>query len=236
MNTVYIGYDPKEETAYQVLKFSLERISSKNIRVVPIRKNIVELMGLYRRESEMIDGQPYDVIDGRPFSTEFSFTRFLVPALMNFKGWALFCDCDFIFLSDVADLIKNVDESKAVYCVQHDYTPKEKHKMDGKIQTIYPRKNWSSCVLWNCGHPANALITPKIASNETGAFLHRFQWLPDNLIGEFPIEWNWLEGEYDKPDTPPAVIHYTNGGPWFKECQHVDYAQEWLDALAEANG
>ena len=108
--------------------------------------------------------------------------------------------------------------------------------MDGQKQVAYPRKNWSSCVLWNCGHPANALITPKIANSETGAFLHRFQWLSDNLIGEFPIEWNWLEGEYDKPDTPPAVIHYTNGGPWFKECQDVDYAQEWIDALAEANG
>ena len=104
MNTVYIGYDPKEETAYQVLKFSLERISSKNIRVVPIRKNIVELMGLYRRESEMIDGQPYDVIDGRPFSTEFSFTRFLVPALNMYEGKALFMDSDMYVRADINEL------------------------------------------------------------------------------------------------------------------------------------
>ena len=160
----------------------------------------------------------------------------MAPHLADYKGWALFIDCDFLFTRDVKELFDLSDPSYALMCAKHDYVPRGETKMDGQKQVAYPRKNWSSCVLWNCGHPANALITPKIANNETGAFLHRFQWLSDNLIGEFPIEWNWLEGEYDKPDTPPAVIHYTNGGPWFKECQDVDYAQEWIDALAEANG
>jgi len=86
MNTVYIGYDPKEDMAYQVLKFSLERITTKPIRVVPIRLDVVQRMGLYRREFSTMDGQRYDIIDGRPFSTDFSFTRFLVTFLEYVSG------------------------------------------------------------------------------------------------------------------------------------------------------
>ena len=221
---IFIGWDSREEDAYKVCVHTIKKHASKDVDIVPLKRDELIKQGLYTRD------------EGGNVSTEFAYTRFLTPHLTGYKGWALFIDCDFLFTRDVAELFSLADPQYAVMCVQHDYTPSAAIKMDGQKQVAYPRKNWSSCVLWNCGHPANAIITPDIVNTETGAFLHRFQWLSDNLIGELPLEWNWLEGEYEKPDEIPAVIHYTNGGAWFKECQDVDYAQEWLDALQEANG
>ena len=220
---IFIGWDSREEDAYKVCVHTIKKHASKDVEIVPLKRDELIKQGLYTRD------------EGGNVSTEFAYTRFLTPYLADYKGWALFIDCDFLFTRDVAELFSLADPQYAVMCVQHDYTPSAAIKMDGQKQVAYPRKNWSSCVLWNCGHPANAIITPDIVNTETGAFLHRFQWLSDNLIGELPLEWNWLEGEYEKPDEIPAVIHYTNGGAWFKECQDVDYAQEWLDALQQAS-
>jgi lipopolysaccharide biosynthesis glycosyltransferase len=220
---IFIGWDSREEDAYKVCVHTIKKHASKDVEIVPLKRDELIKQGLYTRD------------EGGNVSTEFAYTRFLTPHLTGYKGWALFIDCDFLFTRDVAELFSLADPQYAVMCVQHDYTPSAAIKMDGQKQVAYPRKNWSSCVLWNCGHPANAIITPDIVNTETGAFLHRFQWLSDNLIGELPLEWNWLEGEYEKPDEIPAVIHYTNGGAWFKECQDVDYAQEWLDALQQAS-
>mgnify|MGYP001366854662 FL=1 len=220
---IFIGWDSREEDAYKVCVHTIKKHASKDVEIVPLKREELIKEGLYTRD------------EGGNVSTEFAYTRFLTPYLTDYKGWALFIDCDFLFTRDVAELFSLADPQYAVMCVQHDYTPSAAIKMDGQKQVAYPRKNWSSCVLWNCAHPANSLITPHIVNSETGAFLHRFQWLSDNLIGELPLEWNWLEGEYEKPDEIPAVIHYTNGGAWFKECQDVDYAQEWLDALQEAS-
>jgi len=220
---IFIGWDSREEDAYKVCVHTIKKHASKDVEIVPLKRDELIEQGLYTRD------------EGGNVSTEFAYTRFLTPYLADYKGWALFIDCDFLFTRDVAELFSLADPQYAVMCVQHDYTPSAAIKMDGQKQVAYPRKNWSSCVLWNCGHPANAIITPDIVNTETGAFLHRFQWLSDNLIGELPLEWNWLEGEYEKPDEIPAVIHYTNGGAWFKECQDVDYAQEWLDALQQAS-
>ena len=96
---------------------------------------------------------------------------------MGFKGWAIFCDCDFIFFKDPALILEGLDQSKAIYCVQHDYTPKERHKMDGQQQTIYPRKNWSSLVIFNCNHPSNSKLNIDTVNSESGSFLHQFKWL-----------------------------------------------------------
>ena len=220
---IFVGWDSREEDAYKVCVHTIKKHASKDVEIIPLKRDELIKDGLYTRD------------EGGNVSTEFAYTRFFTPYLAGYKGWALFIDCDFLFTRDVAELFSLAEPQYAVMCVQHDYTPSAAIKMDGQKQVAYPRKNWSSCVLWNCGHPANAIITPDIVNTETGAFLHRFQWLSDNLIGELPLEWNWLEGEYEKPDEIPAVIHYTNGGAWFKECQDVDYAQEWLDALQEAS-
>ena len=234
MNTVYIGYDPKEDTAYEVLKFTIERISGKNIRVVPLRKDLLELTGMYRRKSELIKGQPYDIIDGRPFSTEFSFSRFLVPALNLYEGKALFMDSDMYLRADVNELFEMCDmDYYPVWCVHHDYNPKNKTKMDGKEQHQYNRKNWSSLIMFNCGHSENRKLTPEVVNTQTGRWLHGFGWLPDKEadIGRIPEEWNWLDG-HSPEDMDAKNVHFTTGGPWFKDWKprgaiEGKYAVEW---------
>jgi hypothetical protein len=114
--------------------------------------------------------------------------------------------------------------------VQHEYEPSHDIKMDGKKQTRYPRKNWSSFIVFNCAHPDVRALTPEVVNSATPAYLHRFEWIPDeSQIGALDLDWNFLEGEYVKPEQTPRVIHYTNGGPWFDEWQEVDYADLWRD-------
>ncbi len=152
-----------------------------------------------------------------------------MPHLAGYRGWALFCDCDFLFLADIKRLVELIDDRYAVMCVHHDHRPPESWKMDGRAQTLYPRKNWSSMVLYNCGHPDNAALTPDLINRQTGAFLHRFQWLDDAVIGAVPETWNWLEGWCRKPDDGhPDAVHFTRGGPWFDDWKDVEFAALWL--------
>jgi hypothetical protein len=153
----------------------------------------------------------------------------LTPALAGYSGTALFCDCDFLWLADVGELARLVDPAQAVHCVQHDYRPTEQTKMDGRVQTQYPRKNWSSLMVFNCGHPSVRSLTPAVVNTQSGAYLHRLQWVADSDIGNLPVEWNWLEGWNEKPaNGTPKAVHFTRGGPWFEQWQHVDYAELWL--------
>lgn len=170
------------------------------------------------------------MIDGRPFTTEFSHTRFLVPALNGYKGWALFMDSDMIFLSDIKKLFALCDEKFAVMCVKHTHIPKDGSvKMDNREQLRYHRKNWSSFVMWNCGHPANASLTEERVNFMKGSDLHAFTWLPDNLIGSLPYSYNFISGVSPRVSGGmPDVIHFTEGGPWFDECQDVPYAGTWM--------
>jgi lipopolysaccharide biosynthesis glycosyltransferase len=218
---IFIGWDAREPEAYEVARFSLQRHASHPVEVTPIKLDELRARGLYRREDDPLA------------STQFTYSRFLTPVLAGFEGWALFCDCDFLWLGDVAELFQFNDENKALYCVQHDYRPRETTKMDGKVQTVYPRKNWSSLMLFNCNHPAVRKLTPELVNNQTGAFLHRLQWLEDDAIGALPEEWNWLEGWSQRPAAgTPKAVHFTRGGPWFKEWRKVDYADLWLAELA----
>lgn len=214
---VYVGWDSREDIAYQVCRQSILTRATVPVEVIPIKQAALRADGLYTRTADPLA------------STEFTYTRFFVPFLAGYKGWALFCDCDFLWLADIKDLIALTDDRYAVMCVQHEHRPPERLKMDGKTQTQYPRKNWSSMVLYNCGHPANAALTPELVNRETGSFLHRFQWLNDELIGAVPLTWNWLEGWSDPPvEGHPNVVHFTRGGPWFDNWQDVDYADLWL--------
>jgi hypothetical protein len=160
--------------------------------------------------------------------------------LAGFSGWALFCDCDFLWLGDVAGLADCTRAGKAIYCVQHDYRPKETVKMDGAVQTTYPRKNWSSLMLFNCDRPSVRGLTPEVVNRESGAYLHRMQWVADEDIGELPVEWNWLEGWNEKPAQGlPKAVHFTRGGPWFQQWQNVDYGDLWraeYDELTRKRG
>ena len=216
---VFIGYDPREDMAYQVCKHSILK-HQPDADVRPLIQTELRQAGWYKR--------PVDKLA----STEFTFTRFLVPELTNFRGWALFMDCDMILTTDIAELFAQADDRYAVMCVQHDYTPKEGMKMDGQKQTIYPRKNWSSVVLFNCGHPSNAKLTQDMVNDTelNGAYFHRFSWLKDEEVGELDHTWNYLVGVYDDIETP-KLIHYTEGGPWFENYRDCEFNELWKQEL-----
>jgi hypothetical protein len=214
---IFVGWDSREDVAFQVCKSSLERHASLPLEIVPLKQAELRSQGLYYRAPDPLA------------STEFTYTRFLVPTLASFSGWALFCDCDFLWQADVRALFTEADERYAVMCVKHDHRPPETSKMDGRVQTLYPRKNWSSLVLYNCGHPANRALHADVVNRESGSFLHQFRWLTNELIGALPATWNWLEGWDAKPAQGiPNAIHYTRGGPWFDNWRHVEYADLWL--------
>ena len=136
----------------------------------------------------------------------------------------------FLFLEDIKLLLKDLSNQKAIYCVKHDYSPKEKHKMDGQKQTIYPRKNWSSFILYNCSHPSNKKLSVELVNKESGSFLHQFKWLKDSEIGSLDERWNWLEGWTSQHNSEkPFAVHFTRGGPWFDEWQDVEFADKWIE-------
>ncbi|WP_341633741.1 hypothetical protein [Sphingomonas agri] len=214
---IFVGYDSREDIAWEVCRHSLLRHADEDLIVIPIRQESVRELGLYTR--------PLD----KGASTEFSITRFLTPYLAAQSGWVAFCDCDFLFTVDVREVFEGLDPSKAVYCVHHDYTPAHSIKMDGKAQSAYPRKNWSSFMLFNCDHPDVQALTPAVVNSATPAYLHRLEWVQDAAsIGALDLEWNFLVGEYPRPESTPRVLHYTVGGPWFDSWQDCDFADLWL--------
>lgn len=225
--TVYIGHDRREHVAYEVCRASIERRCSDAARIVRLDDDSVRHAGIYARGWKTKNGQRIDVGDGRPFSTDFAFSRFLVPALNLYQGWALFCDCDFLFTADLAGLFRLADDRYAIMCVKHEHDPVETSKMDGVSQGRYRRKNWSSLVLWNCEHAANRTVTLDCVNKMPGRWLHAFEWLKDEHIGDLPRSWNWLAGVDPEPPELPCGIHYTLGGPWFADYQNVPYADLW---------
>jgi hypothetical protein len=214
---VFVGYDTREDIAWQVCRFSMRRNASRDIEIYPLKQASLRELGLYTR--------PVDV----KATTEFSLTRFLTPYLAATDGWSVFVDCDFLYSRDIYELIDGLDKSKAVHVVKHEYDPANMIKMDGKQQTVYPRKNWSSFIAFNGANAAVKSLTPSVINVAEPAYLHRFSWIDDDsLIGGVDLEWNFLEGEYPKPAKVPAAVHYTNGGPWFENWQNVDFADLWL--------
>ena len=212
MINVFIGYDNKERVAYNVLSHSIIQNSTKPVAITPIALN--NLKDDFVRERNSLS------------STEFSFSRFIIPHLMNYQGWALFMDCDMLMFEDIAELWRMRDDRYAIQVCKHDYTPKEKTKFLGQVQTAYPKKNWSSFMLMNCKKCTT--LTPDYVNKASGLELHQFKWLEsEDLIGELPLEWNWLVGEYEHKEDVKNV-HYTEGGPWFKEYKDCDYSQDWF--------
>jgi lipopolysaccharide biosynthesis glycosyltransferase len=213
MINVFIGYDSKEKISHHILSESILRRSTKPVAITPIY--LPNIKDDFVRERNNLS------------STEFSFSRFIIPHLMNYRGWALFMDCDMLMMSDIAELWRLRDDKYAVQVCKHDYVPKEKTKFLGQTQTIYPKKNWSSFMLMNCSKCK--ALTPDYVNSATGLELHQFKWLEnDDLIGSLPLEWNWLVGEYEHKKEVKN-IHYTKGGPYFEAYNTCDYSSEWFD-------
>lgn len=223
---IFIGYDPRLADDYRVAVRSLYANCNRpeTIEVYPLILLELEQRGLYTRPTMRGDnGQMYDSISGAPMATEFALSRFLVPYLCAYQGHAVFVDSDVLFRGDVNDLLAYADDH-AVRCVQHDYSPANGYKMDGQQQTDYPRKNWSSVMLFNCAQNMN--LTPHLVNDQRGLWLQQFGWLEKEQIGELPLWWNWLEGEQERCDNP-LLVHYTRGTPRLLGYEHSAFASEW---------
>ena len=221
--TIYIGYDSVESVAWHTLVHSIYFHSSQPVSIVPL--NLNNLKGIYTRERDPKQ------------SNDFSFTRFLIPYLNNYQGMAIFMDCDMLFRTDIYKIFDDIDlqNEKAVYVVKHDYEAKEGLKYLNTVQYSYPRKNWSSFILWNCNHIANRKVTADYVNSASAMELHRFLWLDDSEIGELDVRWNWLVGDYSNPPSDVKNIHWTLGGPYFNEFKNVDFSEEWFEAFNKMN-
>jgi len=207
---VVIGFDQRESIAYHAFCQSIIENASMPINFLPLAKN--NLSNYKETHTDQ--------------SNDFIYSRFLTPYLNKFEGWAIFADGDMICQSDIKELWDLRDDSKALMVVKHDYQTKANIKYLGNKNENYPRKNWSSLILWNCSHPKHKILTPEFIENQTGKYLHRFSWLNDDEIGDLPKEWNWLAIEY--PENKDAkLIHYTLGTPCFKEYEKTDMSDIW---------
>lgn len=240
--SIWLGFDPREAAAYAVARSSIKRRLSVSAPVHGLVLDDLKSRGLFWRPQERRGAQLWDLISDAPCATEFSLTRFLVPHLASLSAirackhhrveeWALFADCDILARADLAELFALADPSKAVMVVKHDHRPVETVKMDGQVQTTYGRKNWSSVMLFHVNHPANAALTLELVNTRRGRDLHQFCWLEDDLIGELPVEWNWLAGTSD-PTVDPKIVHHTEGSPCLPGYENVSFADEWRDELA----
>lgn len=207
---IFIGYDPREAIAYHVCANSIIRNSSVPVSITPLALNN------FKDYTEThTDG-----------SNQFIYSRFLVPYLMNYRGWAIFMDGDMIVRGDIAELWELRNNMCDVMVVKHDYQTRMKEKYLGSKNENYPRKNWSSVILWNCGNHPNRRLTPEFIEKSTGADLHRFTWVDDSRIGELPRAWNWLPDEFG-PNPDAKLLHYTLGTPCFHEFSTTPQGDEW---------
>ena len=224
--TVYIGWDKREERAAEVARNSLLARTSMMIDVNYLKAQDLYDRRLLWRPVERSGEQLWDHLSNAPMSTEFANSRFTIPFICR-DDWALFVDCDTLFNADVAELYEFADDRFAVMCVKHQYVPTEKEKMSGMLQTSYPRKNWSSVVLWNLLHPAHQRLNLSMVNHYPGELLHRFFWLRDSEIGMLPAEWNWLVNVQPKPEQP-KIAHFTLGGPWLPDWKGAEHDDMWL--------
>ena len=215
---IVVGFDQREAIAYHTFSQSVLEKSSLPVLFLPLSINT--LKGYKETHNDK--------------SNDFVYSRFLTPYLHNFEGWAIFADGDMVCQSDIKELWDLRDETKALQVVMHDYKTKFNQKYLGNTNENYPRKNWSSLILWNCSHPKHKVLTPDFISSQTGKYLHRFSWLDDEDIGELPIDWNWLAIEY--PNNPKAkIIHYTLGTPCFKDYRNTEMAVTWHEVQQKVN-
>lgn len=210
MKRVFIGYDQNETVAYHVLAHSILEHSSVPVSITPLKLDQLPLT----RERAPLQ------------STEFSFSRFLVPWLCDYQGQALFIDCDMLFRGDISDLFACFDNRYAVQVVQHEYEAKPEQKFLNQPQSLYAKKNWSSVMLFN--NDRCRRLTPQVVNSSTGLSLHQFKWIDDEEIGSLPKCWNHLVGESGQEELSSSrLIHYTQGTPCFTKYANGDAASLW---------
>lgn len=221
---VYIGYDEREDQAAEVAIRSLRAVAPDLAPELLCRPKL-QAQGLLWRLTDQRGGQEHDLVSNAPQSTEFAISRFLTPIICQ-EGYALFVDCDVVFLSDPREMLQEVSAVHAVNVVKHAYVPDESFKMVNQKQVVYPRKNWSSVMLFNCEHAANRRLSLRDVNERPGRDLHAFYWLHDNEIGELWKGWNWLVDVQPRPQ-PSLIAHMTLGGPWLPGWKGGSFDDEW---------
>ena len=207
---VFVGYDPREAIAYHVCANSIIRNASAPVAIIPVALNLFT---------------DYKETHGDN-SNHFVYTRFLVPYLMDFKGRAIFIDGDMVVRGDIIELYESLKTAHDVAVVKHDYKTRMPVKYMGAPNEDYPRKNWSSVIVWDCQSFPNRRLTPDFVQKQPGSFLHRFSWIDDDRIQALPPEWNWLPDELGE-NTEAKLLHYTLGTPCFHEFADTTQAAEW---------
>lgn len=223
---VFVGHDPREDIAFQVLRHSILRRASCPVEVWPISRGYLEDGGIWTRKPDPAE------------STEFSLTRFLAPWIANQtrpdigrRERVLYMDCDFLVLDDITKVWDSVaGQDFAVACIKHDYQPVASVKMDGRTQTTYPRKCWSAMMLFDCASPEMAALVPARVNEAAPSYLHQMHWAEDSRIAALPGRWHWIEGWNPIPAVGyPSGIHFTMGGPWMSGWEDVSYAHWWRE-------
>ena len=224
---VMIGYDEREHKAVEVAIASLRRVAPDLEPELLCAGKLAD-QGLLTRVADHRGGQDYDLVSNAPKSTRFAVSRFLTPIIAQ-GGYALFVDCDVVFCEDPRIMLDQVKADHAVNVVKHNHVPVEEWKMVNQKQTTYPRKNWSSVMLFNCDHAANRRLSLRDVNERPGRDLHAFYWLADSEIGELQERWNWLVGVQPRP-TGLGIAHFTLGGPWITGWKGAEHDDIWLEA------
>ena len=211
---VFIGFDKREAVAFSVLANSIQERASRPVSITAV--TLANLRELYWRNRDPKQ------------STDFSFSRFLVPHLCGYNGRAIFMDCDMLCRGDIAELWGLWDQHSAVQVVKHHYTPTTERKFLDNVQTKYEKKNWTSVMLFDCAHFHTRKLTPEYVNTASGLELHQFKWTEEDRVGELPRQWNHLVGEYPY-DKDAKLVHFTIGGPYFHEYENCDYSSEWFN-------
>jgi len=223
---IWVGFDPRESDAVAACVSSIRAHLTEDIPIFAVVLNVLQGRGLYQRPTEVRDGRLFDVISDAPMSTEFAISRFFMPELSEGYDAVVFLDCDMLARANFADLFALLDPSKAVQVVKHEQEVGETIKMDNQIQTSYPRKNWSSVMLWNLAHPANRNLNLFKLNQWSGRALHQLLWLENSEIGDLPPEWNHLVG-VNPPNPDAKLVHYTLGIPRMAGYYNCEFAEEW---------
>jgi hypothetical protein len=191
---IFIGYDHRQSVSFTTLAHSILARSSKPVSITPLVINQLPIK--------------------RTGLTPFTFSRFLVPWLCNFKGYGLFLDADIILNDDISKLFDLADDRYHVFVAKNE-----------------KRFEWASVMLFN--NEKCQFLTPDFI--ETAHNLHWISWCPDDKIGDLPPQWNHLVG-YDSPNENPSLIHYTQGVPAFLETETCEHADKWRKEFSAANG
>lgn len=212
MLKLFVGLDPNELIGFHVFVQSvLSRTDPNKVEIIPVCGS------------------------KGTASNAFNKARFEIPYRCGYRGRAVWVDgSDMLCRADIQELPDLLETGCDVSVVKHEYSTRHPTKFLGQPNEDYPRKNWSSVMVIDCGNYAWRKLTPEFVSNAKPSELHRLSFLKEDRIGDLPKEWNWLVSEYDH--NPEAKIaHFTVGLPCWPKYKDCDYSQEWRDELRMVN-